>query len=103
MVIHEATNAYIPGIDRHTTQRDVTKDTMTHGHSTPQIAANFARKVRAKNLLLNHFSARYKGDTSFDSLAIMTSIEELAAEAGNYTECNVAAAWDMMKVPIPPK
>lgn len=31
-----------------------------HGHSTPRMAVNFAHKVRARRLILNHFSQRYQ-------------------------------------------
>jgi ribonuclease Z len=100
IVIHEATNAYLAGIDRDTDSRGVARDALVHGHSTPYIAGEFAKRVRAKKLLLNHFSARYKGDQSVDSLSIMTRIEGQARKASGLNETQVAAAWDFMVLPI---
>ena len=103
VVVHECTNAHLAGVDHpNTTLRDVTRDAVLHGHSTPQIAGAFARRVQAKLLLLNHFSARYKGDTGIDSLSIMMRIEQQAMEAADLDETQVVAAWDMMVLPIPP-
>ena len=45
-----------------------------HGHSTPQMAGKFAAAAQAKHLVLTHFSARYKGDSEPDSVAIMDTI-----------------------------
>jgi ribonuclease Z len=101
VLVHEATNAYLAGVDRDTNLRMVTRDAVTHGHSTPEIAGLFAKQVNAKRLLLNHFSARYKGDPSLDSMSIMTRIEQFAMAASGLNETNVAAAWDLMVLPIP--
>lgn len=101
MLIHEATNAFLPGVDRDTNLRLVTRDAVVHGHSTPEIAGLFAKKVNAKRLLLNHFSARYKGDASVESMSIMMRIEQFAMAASGLDEANVAAAWDLMVLPVP--
>mmetsp|Transcript_14686 Transcript_14686/g.29696 ORF Transcript_14686/g.29696 Transcript_14686/m.29696 type:complete len:744 (-) Transcript_14686:349-2580(-) len=101
LVIHEATNAFLTGIDKDTTKGVVTKDAIIHGHSTPEMAGKFARKVGAKRLVLNHFSPRYKGDQSIDSLSIMTRIERQALRASSLPTESVAAAWDLMILPIP--
>ena len=100
VLVHEATNAYLPGIDRDTNLRSVTRDAVIHGHSTPELAGLFAKKVNAKRLLMNHFSARYKGDPSVDSLSIMMRIEKFAMDASGLNETEVAAAWDLMMFPI---
>lgn len=100
MLVHEATNAFLPGIDRDTNLRSVTRDAVIHGHSTPELAGLFAKKVNAKLLLMNHFSARYKGDPSVDSLSIMMRIEKFAMKASGLDETKVAAAWDRMLFPI---
>eukprot|EP00980_Cylindrotheca_fusiformis_P030243 scaffold24603_cov186-Cylindrotheca_fusiformis.AAC.1 len=100
VLIHEATNAYLAGIDKDTDLREVTSDAIVHGHSTPYIAGEFAKRVGAKKLLLNHFSARYKGDQSVESLSIMTRIEGQAKKASGLDENQVAAAWDFMVLPI---
>ena len=101
VVIHEATNTYLAGVDRDTDLNVVTKDARFHGHSTPFMAGEFAKKVGAKRLLLNHFSARYKGDPSIDSISIMTRIEAQGMKASNLGETEVAAAWDLMVLPVP--
>lgn len=101
LVIHEATNTFLAGVDRDTNKKVVTKDAMIHGHSTPEMAGIFARKVGAKRLVLNHFSPRYKGDQSLDSLSLMTRIERQAMKASNLPVNAVAAAWDLMILPIP--
>lgn len=101
VLVHEATNAFLPGIDQNTNRRAVTRDAVIHGHSTPEIAGQFAKKANAKRLLLNHFSARYKGDPSVDSMSIMMRIEQFAMAASGLNETNVAAAWDLMVLPIP--
>lgn len=103
LVIHEATNAYLAGVDRDTNLELVTKDAIVHGHSTPQMAGAFARRVGARRLVLNHFSSRYKGDQTVESMSIMGRIEQQAMKASGLPEDAVAAAWDMMVLPIPQK
>ena len=103
VLIHEATNSYLAGIDKDTDLKEVTRDAIVHGHSTPYMAGEFAKQVRAKRLVLNHFSARYKGDCSVDSLSIMMRIEGQALKASGLKETEVAAAWDLMVLPIPQK
>ena len=66
ILIHEATNAHLPGIDPDTNRKDtystVEERSKSRGHSTPQMAALFAARVNARKLVLNHFSPRYAGD-----------------------------------------
>lgn len=90
----------MPGLDKDTNIRMVTRDAITHGHSTPQIAGNFAKRIGAKRLVLNHFSARYKGDQSVDSLSIMMRMEKQAMSSSGLNETHVAAAWDLMVLPV---
>ena len=59
VIIHEATNAYIPELDVGKSYASVQERTISRGHSTPQMAGKFATACSAKVLLLNHFSARY--------------------------------------------
>jgi ribonuclease Z len=101
VIVHESTNAYLQGVDKETNIRTVTNDAIVHGHSTPQIAGEFCRAANGKRLVLNHFSARYKGDVSVDSLSIMMRIEYQAMKASGLSETQVAAAWDLMVLPIP--
>lgn len=101
VLVHEATNAFLTGIDKDTSKEEVAKDAQIHGHSTPFMAGNFAKQIGAKRLILNHFSSRYKGDQSVESISIMTRIEQEAIKASGLEEDKVAAAWDFMVLPVP--
>jgi ribonuclease Z len=86
VLIHEATNAHLPNIDLQTkgvdTFESVEARTKSRGHSTPQMAGAFAKRIGARKLVMNHFSARYAGDDDVDEEAkqVMTAIAGLAAE-----------------------
>jgi ribonuclease Z len=86
VLIHEATNAHLPGIDSNTKEGDtfasVEERAISRGHSTPQMAGAFATRIGARKLILNHFSARYRGDDDIDedSRKVMTAIANLAAQ-----------------------
>ena len=103
ILIHEATNAHLPGIDSNTKPDDtfesVETRTKSRGHSTPQMAGAFASRIRAKQLVLNHFSARYAGDNDVneESQKIMGAIAELARK--NFTG-QVTCARDLMSVDV---
>lgn len=101
VLVHESTNAFLSGIDKDTNKAEVARDAKIHGHSTPGIAGDFAKQIGAKRLVLNHFSSRYKGDQSLESISIMTRIEQEAIKASGLKEDKVAAAWDFMILPIP--
>lgn len=101
LLVHEATNAHLPGLDPNTkdteTEDSVQERAMSRGHSTPQMAGRFAKTIGAERLILNHFSSRYPGDESEESLQIMNAIGELAArEFGKVVTC----ARDLMSVDI---
>jgi len=100
VVVHEATNSFLAGVDKDTDLQAVARDAIVHGHSTPYMAGRFAKRVRARRLVLNHFSARYKGDVSVQSLSIMTRLEDQAVQASGLDPRNVAAAWDFMVLPV---
>lgn len=55
---------------------DVEAKARDHGHSTPQMAGLFAKAAGVGHLVLTHFSARYKGDSAPDSVAIMDTIAQ---------------------------
>mmetsp|Transcript_34052 Transcript_34052/g.52244 ORF Transcript_34052/g.52244 Transcript_34052/m.52244 type:complete len:230 (+) Transcript_34052:1235-1924(+) len=101
LLIHEATNAYLRGISSESGPKQVESQSRKHGHSTPSVAGEFARKIGAKRLALNHFSSRYLGDQSVESVAIMTRIEQEAIQASGLREDEVVAAWDHMILPVP--
>ncbi|KZT24505.1 Metallo-hydrolase/oxidoreductase [Neolentinus lepideus HHB14362 ss-1] len=103
ILIHEATNAHLPGVDPDTKPDDsyesVEARAKSRGHSTPQMAGAFATRICARRLLLNHFSARYPGDDDVDEGArrVMDAIKALAVEkfAGD-----VVCARDLMSVDV---
>lgn len=103
VLIHEATNCYLPEMDVGKTAESVERDTMNHGHSTPQMAGALAHKLEAKKLLLSHFSLRYLGDSSENSMKTMWRIEDLARRrATRLTAPNdIIAAWDLMTINLP--
>ena len=95
MIVHEATNA---AIEEGETRDAVAKLAVSRGHSTPEIAGAFARACGAKQLVLTHFSSRYKGDDSAESIAIMNRIVEYAVET--FESNSVIAAQDMMEIKL---
>ena len=97
VLVHEATNAKVG--DEEKSEEEVEKSAKEHGHSTPQMAGQFAKNVNAKLLLLNHFSSRYKGDQEPESLAIMKQIENLAQDS--FHNDAVIATHDLFSIPIP--
>ena len=105
MIVHEATNAHLPGVDSRTKTEDtyelVEERTKSRGHSTPQMAGRFAKRIGARNLFLNHFSSRYSGGDEESSQAIMKAIKQLAINEFGSEE--VVCARDLMSVEIPPK
>ncbi|THV08386.1 Metallo-hydrolase/oxidoreductase [Dendrothele bispora CBS 962.96] len=103
LLIHEATNAHLPGVDLATKDVDsfetVQERAISRGHSTPQMAGAFAKRIGAKRLILNHFSSRYPGDDDVNPFAkkIMDAIANLAAaEYGDTVLC----ARDLMSVEL---
>ena len=63
------------------------------------MAGAFAKRIRAKKLILNHFSARYAGDESDDSKKIMEAISNLATEEYGH---EVICARDFMSFDVVP-
>lgn len=66
------------------------------------MAGRFAKKIRAKRLLLTHFSPRYCGDESIYSLKTMSMIEDQAREVSGliHHKNDVIAAWDQMQINV---
>ncbi|KAF9645353.1 Metallo-hydrolase/oxidoreductase [Thelephora ganbajun] len=105
LIVHEATNAHLPGVDNRVKTEDtyesVEERAKSRGHSTPQMAGRFAKRIGARNLFLNHFSSRYSGGNDGTSRAVMEAIRRLAvAEFGSG---DVVCARDLMNVEIPSK
>jgi len=106
LLIHEATNAHLPGIDPNTKAEDtydsVESRTKSRGHSTPQMAGKFASQIRARKLLLNHFSARYAGNDDVDEDAKKT-MEAIRTLAANEFKGEVVCARDFMSFDVDPR
>ena len=82
LVVHEATNAFLPPYDDPAAGYEgVRRLTAAHGHSTPQMAGEFARKCGARRLALTHFSPRYHGDARPESVVLMQRIERDATNS----------------------
>eukprot|EP00040_Diaphanoeca_grandis_P001597 m.18951 g.18951 ORF g.18951 m.18951 type:complete len:520 (-) comp12270_c0_seq1:38-1597(-) len=126
LLIHEATNAFIQSLDTGLVRviqqakgvpkenwddplpehlalaaESVLAKTITHGHSTPHMAAQFATDIAAQHLVLTHFSARYKDDPKDEEcVAVMDEIVEQAKEL---FDKNVTTAKDFMIFELPVK
>lgn len=91
VLIHEATNSWIPEIETVTAlsrirnYKALERETISHGHSTSDMAGAFAARIRARHLLLTHFSSKYPGDDTASSNFIMRRIERLAEDAAKRT------------------
>ena len=99
LLIHEATNA-LTRLDQRLKQevslKDVEERTVSHGHSTPQMAANLALKMNTRKLILTHFSARYVADDSEESIAVMEEIRQHAISVlGENRDKDVFCARDL--------
>lgn len=105
VLVHEATNTLLKEEEGEDPERyaSMQADTISHGHSTPKMAGAFARECSVGQLLLSHFSQRYKGDDSETSLAVMAEIETQAREAFKLSadeSLRCLAMWDLCTVPI---
>ncbi|KAG0639804.1 beta-lactamase-like protein [Tuber brumale] len=117
VLVHEATNAHLPGIDPGTkgvdTYEVVEERARSRGHSTPDMAGRFAKRlgldgdeVREALLVLNHFSSRYKDDEAdgADGVAmrIMGGIRKCAEDAWGIEEGRrrVICARDGVKIEV---
>ena len=101
VLVHEATNAFLPGMDKGTSFSEVRRNSARHGHSTPESAGAFAKRIGARRLVLHHFSPRYKGDAHALSVLNMLRIEDLASAAAGLPPEKVHAAWDLSTLPVP--
>ena len=104
VLIHEATNAWIKEQDavKYPSYLALEKDTLKNGHSTPQMAGRFARRINSKKLILTHFSPRYRGEADEYFMKQMWKIENMAREtSGLFGDNDVIAAWDYLMLPIP--
>jgi ribonuclease BN (tRNA processing enzyme) len=96
LLVHEATNAYLPTWGDRGGAARLERETARHGHSTPQMAGRAAAAMRARTLLLNHFSQRYHPQQK----ALMACITRLAADAAGLDDGRVIAAYDALTLPV---
>ncbi|KLO16259.1 hypothetical protein SCHPADRAFT_823476 [Schizopora paradoxa] len=107
LLVHEATDAHIPfAVDRSfrgdkKSERSIEERTIAKGHSTPGMAGAFAKSIRARRLVLNHFSGKfpapvYKNDRR---KLVMAEIERQASQAWGHGKA--VAAYDFMQVVVP--
>lgn len=96
VLVHEATNAYLPKYGDRGGAPALERETFSHGHSTPQMAGATAKTFGAKALLLNHFSQRY----SPDSAGVMRAIQRAAAAQAGLPEDRVVTARDTLVLPV---
>lgn len=105
ILIHEATKAYVPFLTDNAmqTREAIQREAVFQGHSTPEMAAQFADSIRAKKLVLTHFSPRYHGDSAESSMRVMWYIEDLARASSKYLkgDDDVVAAWDTLSLEVP--
>lgn len=95
VLVHEATNADVdPGEE----EGSVLEIAVSRGHSTPAMAGTFAKCCGVDKLVLTHFSSRYKGDVSEESIKVMDLIGEKARDC---FEGDIITARDFMEIPIP--
>lgn len=118
LLVHEATNAYIPpDVDLRSsgpkdTEGSVTERAILRGHSTPVMAGEFARAIRAKRLVLNHFSSKFpspdpasltheqsESSKADPRLGVMLEIARQASDAWGGGEA--IPAYDLLCVDVP--
>ncbi|KAJ7596693.1 beta-lactamase-like protein [Mycena floridula] len=106
LLIHEATDAHIPPSVDPKSRRPlelVLEKTAERGHSIPKSAGEFAKKIGAQKLVLNHLGGRFPapGPRDRDPIRanVIREIERQASEAWGMGQAK--AAWDHFCVAIP--
>ncbi|KAF8577562.1 Metallo-hydrolase/oxidoreductase, partial [Ramaria rubella] len=110
LLVHEATNAWLPpslnkGRPSLLTPSDVRQKAISRGHSTPDMAGEFANAIGAKRLFLNHFSVKFPDPGSYHRTSnsswakVMREIENQAS--GSWKMGRAVAANDLLVVEIP--
>ena len=97
LLIHESTNALLHADGPRKRPAEVESSARAHGHSTPQMAGRLASHVRARHLVLTHFSPRYKGDLTHTTREQMSEIRSLAGREFGGT---VTTALDLMRLSV---
>ncbi|KAF8448066.1 beta-lactamase-like protein [Boletus edulis BED1] len=107
LLIHEATDTCIPtSVDPKARRKDeeVRQKVLARGHSTPVMAGEFAKRVGAERLVLNHIGIRFTAPRQSKNrhdvrFAMIEEISRQASEAWGMGHAQVA--FDFMRVDIP--
>jgi len=107
LLVHEATDACIPAsVDPQARRKgeEVQEKVLARGHSTPTMAGDFARRVGAERLVLNHIGNRFPAPRQLKNerdvrFAVIDEISRQASEAWGMGHAQVA--HDFMRVNIP--
>lgn len=96
LLLHEATNSYLPRWGDTGGAAAFERKVISHGHSTPQMAGRCATRMGARALLLTHFSQRYHPAHR----SLMRAIKKLAVDSSGLAEDCVGIAYDALTVPV---
>lgn len=107
LLVHEATDAHIPrSVDPHAKRsaEEVQRKVLGRGHSTPVMAGEFAKRVGAERLVLNHIGSRFPAPRQLQGaqdvrFSVIDEISRQASEAWGMGRAEVA--FDYMKVSVP--
>lgn len=107
VLVHEATNAWIQGVTdlegKYATPQELERELISRGHSSPKMAGKFAASIRARHLVLTHFSARFGGGDLEVERRAMKSFERIAykaATSAGQLDVEVTAANDFLVVNV---
>ncbi|KAL4064315.1 hypothetical protein J3A83DRAFT_581907 [Scleroderma citrinum] len=106
LLVHEATDAFIPqSVDGKAkrTEEEVERAVLRRGHSTPVMAGEFAKRVGAERLVLNHIGSRFPAPRQLQGpqdvrFSVIDEISRQASDAWGMGRAEVA--FDYMKVVI---
>lgn len=109
LLVHEATDAFIPGdIDPQAkrSREEVGQKVLARGHSTPVMAGEFAKRVGAERLILNHIGSRFAAPRQYQGerdvrFSVIDEISRQASEAWGMGRAEVAFDYMRMTVPEP--
>ncbi|PVF96857.1 hypothetical protein CPB86DRAFT_708201 [Serendipita vermifera] len=127
ILVHESTNAYISkeiaknikGLSSGGTPESVRYKAIGRGHSTAEMAGEFAQRIKARRLVLNHFSTRFApmgqapsktkvvhpqrlsgvARAKYEAGLVMEELERQASEAWGMGQA--VAATDLMTIQVP--